>query len=102
MSEYAQMKPSEALYAHRDAIREVTQRNGVRNVRVFGSVVRGSDTHNSDLDLLVDPGPQTSLMDIATIQLELQAILGVKVDVSTPNSVSSVFRDEVLREALPI
>jgi len=58
------MRPSIALQTHRDAIREIALRHRVKNVRVFGSVLHGDDTEDSDLDLLVDPTPETTLFDI--------------------------------------
>jgi len=64
------MRPSLALQIHRDAIREIALSHRVKNVRVFGSVLHGDDTEDSDLDLLVDPTPKTTLMDIAKIQVE--------------------------------
>lgn len=81
-----QLKPSEALASHRDAIRQVVEAHRARNARVFGSVLRGQDTDSSDLDLLIDPTPETTLMDVATIQVELQRLLGVSVDVLTPRA----------------
>ncbi len=68
------MKPSEALEAHRQAIREIAARHRVRNVRVFGSVLNGTDTEGSDLDLLVDPTGETALFDIGAIQHELSSL----------------------------
>jgi predicted nucleotidyltransferase len=96
------MKPSEALNSHRAAIRQVVESNHARNARVFGSVVHGDDTEDSDLDLLVDPTPDTSLLDIARIQNHLQKLLGVSVDVLTPKALPEKFRDQVLAEAEPI
>ena len=58
------MRPSEALSLHRSQIREIALRHRVRNVRVFGSVLHGDDTADSDLDLLVEPTAQTTLMGI--------------------------------------
>ena len=78
------MRPTHALNQHRDAIRAIAKRCRVTNVRVFGSVLHGTDTEASDLDLLVDPTSSTSLMDIARIELELSALLQVSVDVLTP------------------
>lgn len=69
---------------------------------MFGSVLRGDDTDDSDLDLLVDPTSETTLMDIGAIRLELRRILGVPVDVLTPDALSDGFRDRVLMEALPV
>lgn len=96
------MRPSHALEANREVIRALAARHRVHNVRVFGSVMRDDDTEQSDLDLLVDPTPQTSLMDIAALQVEVEAALGVRVDVLTPRSLPATFRDQVLREAAPV
>jgi predicted nucleotidyltransferase len=93
------MRPSEALHAHREAIRSVALRHRVTNVRVFGSVVHGDDTDESDLDLLVEPTSETTMMDIAKIQLELAQLLNVAVDVLTPKALLSKFRDQVIAEA---
>lgn len=78
------VKPSEALALNRAAIRHVVESHRARNARVFGSVLRGQDTDSSDLDILIDPTPETTLMDVAAIQVELQRLLGVSVDVLTP------------------
>lgn len=77
-------------------------RHRARNPRVFGSVLSGRDTENSDLDILVDPTTETSLMDIAAIQVEAEQLLGVRVDVLTPKSLPDRFREDVLREAQPV
>ena len=94
------MRPSVALQIHRDAIREIALRHRVLNVRVFGSVLHGEDTEDSDLDLLVDPTAQTTMMDIGAIRYELKKLLGVSVDVLTPKALPDSFRDNVLREAV--
>jgi predicted nucleotidyltransferase len=97
------MKPSTALQLHRDAIRRIVLRNGAANPRVFGSAARGEDTEDSDLDLLVDPVKgQTSLFTLASIQLEVQDLTGIRTDVLTPQSLHERFRDKVLVEALPL
>jgi predicted nucleotidyltransferase len=96
------MKPSAALQAHRIAIRGVVARHHALNARVFGSVLRGDDQEGSDLDILIDPTPQTSLMDVAAIQVELESLLGVKVDVLTPRALPEKFRGSVLAEAIPV
>ena len=93
------MKPSEALSLHRADIRRVVASHRASNARVFGSVLRGQDTQDSDLDILVDPTPETTLMDVAAIQVELQRLLGVSVDVLTPNALPEKFRAHVLAEA---
>ena len=96
------MKPSEALEAHRQAIREIAARHRVRNVRVFGSVLYRTDTEDSDLDLLVDPTGETTLFDIAAIQEEAENLLGVAVDVLTPKALPEKFRARVVTEAEPV
>jgi predicted nucleotidyltransferase len=96
------MRPSEVLPLHRDAIRRMVLDSGMANPRLFGSVVHGDDAENSDLDLLVDPSPETSLLDIAKLQIELEATVGIKVDLRTPKFLSAAFRDKVLAEAVPV
>jgi predicted nucleotidyltransferase len=72
------------------------------NPRVFGSVARGEDAEGSDLDLLVDPAPRTTLLDLAGLQIELEAKTGLKVDLLTPKSLPEKFRRRVLEEAQPV
>ena len=93
------MKPSEAFHSHRAAIRQVVESHRARNARVFGSVLHGRDTDGSDLDILVDPTPETTLFDIGAIRHELGRLLGVPVDVLTPNALPDKFRAAVLTEA---
>lgn len=96
------MKPSVALQAHRPAIRAVVESHHAQNARVFGSVVHGNDGDGSDLDILVDPTPETTLLDIGAIRHELSQLLGVPVDVLTPNALPEQFRSQVLAEARPV
>jgi predicted nucleotidyltransferase len=96
------MKPSIAFQAHRDAIREIVTGHRACNPRVFGSVLQGCDTEGSDLDLLVDPTPETTLFDIGAIRHELLALLGVPVDVLTPKALPEKFRATVLAQAEPV
>lgn len=96
------MRPSSALKAHRAEIREIVKANKAINPRVFGSVVHGDDKDGSDLDILVDPMPETSLLDIGIIQDTLAQLLGVNVDVLTPKALPESFRAAVIAEAEPI
>jgi len=96
------MKPSTALSSHREAVRQAAERFRTANPRVFGSVVHGNDSDNSDLDLLVDPLPGTTLFDLGGLQVELEALLGVSVDLLTPGDLPIKFRDRVLLEARPV
>lgn len=96
------MKPSTALHAHRAAIRSIVSTHRASNARVFGSVVHGDDTEQSDLDILIDPTAETTLMDVAGIQVALERLLGVSVDVLTPRALPAKFRGIVLAEAVPV
>ena len=96
------MRPSMALHNHREDIRRVVEQNRARNPRVFGSILLGEDTDRSDLDLLVDPTSDTTLMDIARIQNQLQKLLGVPVDVLTPKALPESLRERVLTQAMPV
>lgn len=96
------MRPSSAPQTHREAIREIALRHRVCNVRVFGSVLHGADTEGSDLDLLVEPTSETTLMDIAKIQVQVARLLKVSVDVLTPNALPDKFRAQVLAEAVNV
>ncbi|MBP9686145.1 MAG: nucleotidyltransferase domain-containing protein [Rhodoferax sp.] len=77
-------------------------RHRVTNVRVFGSVVHGDDTDDSDLDLLVEPTSETTMMDIGAIRYELNQLLGIPVDVLTPRALPDHFKSVVLSEAMPV
>ena len=96
------MRPSIALQTHREEIREIALRHRVRNVRVFGSVLYGKDTEDSDLDLLVEPTSETTLFDIGAIQYELKKLLGISVDVLTPGALPDSFKERVMKEAVPV
>jgi uncharacterized protein len=78
------MRPSEALALHRDELRELVRQYDVARPRIFGSVLTGTDTEDSDLDLLVDRGEATSLFTLAGLQIAAEKLLGVSVDVLTP------------------
>ena len=93
------MRPSVAVQQHRTEILALLQQYRSSNPRVFGSVVRGSDEDGSDLDLLVDVEPGTTLFDLGGLQIDLEELLGVKVDVLTPADLSPRFRAQVIAEA---
>ena len=96
------MRPSTALEAHRRAVREAAGRFRAANPRLFGSVLHGTDTEDSDLDLLVDALPGATLFDLGALQVELEALLGVRVDVLTPADLPPSFRSQVLAQAQPV
>jgi predicted nucleotidyltransferase len=93
------MKPSIALESKRTVIREAVERFHTANLRVFGSVLHGEDQDGSDLDLLVDALPGATLFDLGGLQIELEELLGVRVDLLTPGDLPLKFRDQVLAEA---
>jgi uncharacterized protein len=96
------VKPSAALEHKRAAVREAASRFRTENPRVFGSVLHGTDLDGSDLDLLVDPLPGATMFDLGGLQFELEALLGVSVDLLTPGDLPAKFRDLVLAEAAPV
>ena len=89
------MRPSEILDANRAAVREAVSRYRTTNPRIFGSVLHGTDREGSDIDILVDKLPGATLFD-------LNALLGVRVDVLTPGDLPKKFRAKVVAEAQPI
>ena len=94
--------PSQALQHGRSLIRELAARHHTVNPRVFGSVVTGQDREGSDLDVLVEPLPETTLFDLGGLQDALEAALGVRVDVKTPMDLPQHIRADVLRKAVPV
>ncbi len=93
------MKPSIALEQHREAIRQIVERHHAVNARVFGSVLHGDDTNESDLDILIDTTEETTLFDVGAIQAEISELLGVGVDVLTPGALPDRWKTKVLKEA---
>ena len=96
------MKPSIALNAHRAEIRSIIEAHHASNARVFGSVATCTDVDGSDLDVLIDPTFETTLLDIGAIRLKLRQLLGIPVDVLTPNALPEKFRNQVIAQALPV
>jgi uncharacterized protein len=96
------MRPSDALHQYREEIRQLLERSSLRNPRVFGSALRGDDRDGSDLDLLVDAMPGTTLFDLGGVQVELEELTGVPVALVTPEDLPPRVRERVLREAVPV
>jgi predicted nucleotidyltransferase len=80
-------------------IQDITSKNGALNVRLFGSMAKGTATSSSDLDLLVDLAPGRDLFDIIGIKQEIEAVTGLRVDVVTEKSLSKHLREKILHEA---
>ena len=92
----------ERVKAERDRISEIAARHGAYNIRIFGSAMRGEERAESDLDLLIDLEPDRSLLDLATLKSELEALLGIPVDVAKPVSLHRFIRDQVMAEAVQL
>ena len=96
------MRPSVVFDLKRIAVREAVSRFRTANPRVFGSVLHGTDRDGSDLDLLVDALPGATLLDLGDLEAELKALLGIDVDLLTPDDLPPRFRAKVLAEAQPV
>ena len=90
------------IETRRAAIRGLVSRHRAANPRLFGSVLHGNDALGSDVDILVDALPGTTLFDLGGLQQDLQDLLGVPVDLLTPRDLPRNFREKVLAEARPI
>lgn len=90
------------LQTRRSDILVIAARHGARNVRVFGSVARGDARPDSDIDILVDLDPGRSLFDLGGLLYDLQALLGVDVDVVTEKGLRPRIRAQVIQEAVPL
>lgn len=86
----------------RNEIVQIARRHGASNIRVFGSVARGDDDQNSDVDFLVDLEKGRSLLDLGGLLMDLQNLLGRPVDVITEKGLRPRIRERVLREARAI
>ena len=93
---------NDLIKQHRKEIVEIARRNGFTNVRVFGSMARGDATDKSDVDLLVTLGSRGTGWGIGGLQIEVQELLGRKVDVVTDDAIHHMMRDRILSEAVPL
>jgi uncharacterized protein len=96
------MTRSEVLRLNREAILVLASKFGARNVRLFGSVARGEQREDSDIDLLVEMEPARSLLDLIGLNQELEDLLGCKVDVVSDRGLDRYIKDEVLAEAVSL
>ncbi|MBU8921155.1 MAG: nucleotidyltransferase family protein [Bacteroidales bacterium] len=96
------MTTFDILKEKRENVLEVAHRHGVTSMRVFGSVARGEDSAESDIDLLVTTGPHVSPWFPAGLILELEQLLGRHIDIVTEPGLNPLLRDQVLTEAVAL
>jgi len=96
------MSIEELVGGKRDEIRRIAEKHGARHVRVFGSMARGDADAGSDVDFLVEAGPRTSSWFPAGLILDLEELLGRRVEVITDAGLNPFIRDQVLKEAVPM
>ena len=93
------MKPSEALRQHRDEVLALASQHRVRSLKVFGSVARGDDSDDSDLDLIAEFEDDATLFNSFALQEALEALLQHRVELATGQGLHPMIREQVLREA---
>ena len=96
------MKPSISVAKHGDQVREILARFRMRNAKLFGSAARGDDTEGSDLDILVEVPTGATFYDLARAELELEAVLGCKVEVLTKDSLAPDIAENAEADLAPI
>jgi hypothetical protein len=96
------MTNSQLLSENRQEILDLAQQYGAKNVRVFGSIARGEDDEQSDIDFLVEMEPTRSLFDLGGFMMSLQELLGRPVDVVTEDGLKMRIRERVLQEAVAL
>lgn len=96
------MSLEELVRSKRNEIQHLSEKHGASNVRIFGSVARGEASPDSDIDFLVDIGPDTSSWFPAGLVVDLEDLLGRRVEVVTERALWPELRDHVLREETPL
>jgi len=96
------MHPQSPVHLKRAQILQIAARNGVERLRVFGSVARGTEDEQSDIDFLAELAPDRSLLDLGNFLYEVRSLLGKEVDVVTEKSLQRRIRDRVLAEAVDL
>lgn len=98
------MKPSEYLSEKKNlnAIKAILDKYSVTNPKVFGSAATGNDSGSSDIDILIDEGGELSLMDIASLAVELEELCGFKVDITTTYGIPKLILEKINREAIKL
>jgi len=96
------VRPSSRVTRHRDSMLQVVEKHRASNPRLFGSIARGEDGVDSDIDLLVDFTEDASLFDEISLRLDLTELLGTRVDVIGSDSLRGAFKDRILDEAVEL
>jgi len=92
----------QSVRAKREEIQKIAAKHGAQNVRVFGSVARGDAGPDSDVDFLIEVGGTTSSWFPAGLILDLEELLGKRVQVVTEQGLDPLLRERVMREAVPV
>jgi uncharacterized protein len=90
------------LANQRDSILHIAEKHGASNVRIFGSMVRGTETAGSDIDILVNLAADRSLLDQVGLKQDLEELLGRSVDVLVEGGLSPYLEERILAEAVPL
>jgi predicted nucleotidyltransferase len=96
------MSVLELLRQQRSEILKLASQHGARNVRIFGSAARGQADADSDIDFLVELEPDRTLFDLGALLMDLQDLLGRRIDVVTDDSIYWLLRRKILKEAVPL
>jgi predicted nucleotidyltransferase len=96
------MKLEPMVKKRKDDILRISGQHGAHNVRIFGSRARKDSSETSDLDILVEMQPNSTLLDLIAIKQDLEDLLGCKVDVVTESSLSPYIKDDILKEAVSL
>jgi len=96
------MKLKDQLQQQRDEILAIAERHGAFNVRIFGSVARGEEREDSDIDFLVEMNSHCSLLDRIALIQDLEDLLNRKVDVATVKGLRDYFRERIVNQAISL
>ncbi len=96
------MAIAQAVREKREAILKIAARRGARNVRLFGSLARGEESADSDVDLLVDMEEGRSLLDLSHLLQDMEELLGCRVHIVEPEALHWAIREQIIEEAVPL
>jgi predicted nucleotidyltransferase len=96
------MRLIDLIHKKREEILRIAAEHGAKNIRIFGSVLRGEDTENSDIDFLIELEPGRSLLDHVALIQDLEDLLGRRIDVVTESALHWYIKPRVLEEAMPL